>query len=146
MSAVDSGVAVAALRPWHEVHTISGRNAHGKDIPAHALVEAYAVLTRLSPPRRLDPRMAEHLLAAWLPADRVLYSRRGFAGPFLRRLADAGISGGASYDALVAAIALEHSAELVSRGGRAERTYRAMGVACRLVRQPSEHGPGRAGA
>lgn len=43
-------------------------------------------------------------------------------------LAEAGISGGAVYDALVAAAAVHHGLPLVSRDRRALDTYRALGL------------------
>ncbi|MFI5005346.1 MAG: hypothetical protein ACHQE6_10070 [Solirubrobacterales bacterium] len=50
------------------------------------------------------------------------------------RLAAAGISGGATYDGVIALTALEHDLELLTRDGRAERTYRALDVPYRLLR------------
>jgi predicted nucleic acid-binding protein len=49
------------------------------------------------------------------------------------RLAAAGVSGGATYDGLIALTALEHDLELLTRDGRAERTYRALDVPHRLL-------------
>jgi toxin FitB len=49
------------------------------------------------------------------------------------RLAAAGISGGATYDGLIALTALEHDLELLSRDRRAARTYRALGARFQLV-------------
>jgi predicted nucleic acid-binding protein len=48
-------------------------------------------------------------------------------------MAEHGISGGATYDALVALTAAEHELELVTRDRRAEVTYRRLGVRYRLV-------------
>ena len=50
------------------------------------------------------------------------------AQELLARLAGAGIAGGAVYDALVGAAALEHRLRLATRDRRAIETYRALGV------------------
>jgi predicted nucleic acid-binding protein len=49
------------------------------------------------------------------------------------RLAAAGVSGGATYDGLIALTALEHDLELFTRDRRAGRTYRALAVPYQLV-------------
>ena len=60
--ALDTSCMVAAVCPWHEHHAaaaveIERRLDRGERIatPAPALVEAYAVLTRLPQPHRLAP-------------------------------------------------------------------------------------------
>ena len=52
----------------------------------------------------------------------------------LEALASAGLTGGAVYDALVAASAQHAGATLLSLDVRAATTYRAIGADCRLVR------------
>jgi predicted nucleic acid-binding protein len=49
------------------------------------------------------------------------------------RLAAAGVSGGATYDGLIALTALEHDLEIITRDRRAERTYRALDVPYQLL-------------
>ena len=63
--AVDSSVLVAALLGWHEHHVAAFRVldavlAADDDLvlPVHALIETYAVLTRLPAPHRLSPKAA----------------------------------------------------------------------------------------
>ena len=46
----------------------------------------------------------------------------------LRRAVDAGLRGGALYDALIAATAAEHGATLLSADRRARDAYEAIGV------------------
>jgi predicted nucleic acid-binding protein len=48
-------------------------------------------------------------------------------------LAAVRVSGGATYDGLIALTALDHDLELLSRDLRAARTYRALGVRFRLL-------------
>jgi len=133
LSAVDSSVIVAALAQWHEAHELSRQEAQGKSVPAHALLESYAVLTRLPFPLRLDPQTAHQLLAAWFPARTVLTPSRTKMSQFVARAAGAGIVGGASYDALVALTAAEHGEELLTRDRRAVPTYKKLGIAYRLL-------------
>jgi len=52
---------------------------------------------------------------------------------FLRHLPDHGVSGGASYDALVAATASSHGAELVTCDRRAAPVYERYGIRVYLV-------------
>jgi predicted nucleic acid-binding protein len=49
------------------------------------------------------------------------------------RLAAAGVSGGATYDGLIALTAQEFDLELLSRDRRAARTYRALGIGFQLL-------------
>ena len=62
---------VAAVCSWHERHAVVAAElerrlaARGRlAIPAHALVEAYAVLTRLPAPHRIAPADAWAVLSA----------------------------------------------------------------------------------
>jgi predicted nucleic acid-binding protein len=52
---------------------------------------------------------------------------------FLLRLPDHGVSGGASYDALVAATAASHGAELLTCDRRAAPVYERYGVRSHLL-------------
>lgn len=90
MSAVDTSVVVPALTRWHEAHDVSRRASAGQSIPFHALVESYAVLARLPTPHRLSAQLAEELLGAWFPRERVLEPPGPVAGGFLARIRDAG--------------------------------------------------------
>src|SRR5262249_7132658 len=67
--AVDTSCMVAAVCEWHEDHSaalseIERRLDEGERmaVPAHALAEAYAVLTRLPAPHRLAPPDAWQLI------------------------------------------------------------------------------------
>ena len=71
-------------------------------LAAHSLAEAYSVLTRLPEPHRLRPEDALDLIEANWSRARVV----ALGGPDYRRMLrhcrDAGIAGGAVYDALIA--------------------------------------------
>lgn len=133
MTALDTSVVVAALASWHEAHERSRRAADGASIPEHAVIESYAVLTRLPHPHRLTAQTASELLARWFPPERVLHLDRRQARALLGRFAAAGVDGGAAYDGLVAMTAAAHDHVLLTRDARAVRTYERLGVAYQLL-------------
>jgi predicted nucleic acid-binding protein len=126
--AVDTSVAVAAFASWHEGHR-RAREAMGREprVPAHVALETYSVLTRLPPPHRAEPALVHGFLAEQFPAPVLTLSARGHRD-VLARLAAAGVGGGAIYDAIVAATALESNATLVTRDRRALPIYELIGV------------------
>jgi predicted nucleic acid-binding protein len=132
-AAFDSSVAIAAILADHEAHGVAEEalSSCGTTI-AHVAAETYSVLTRLPPPRRLDGVGAAAIIDARLPRTRVTLDADSHVSA-LKRLADAQVSGGATYDGLIALTALEHDLELLTRDRRAERSYRALGVRFRLV-------------
>jgi predicted nucleic acid-binding protein len=104
---------VAAVCSWHERHRaaaaeIERRLERGEQlaVAAHALVETYAVLTRLPAPHRLAPADAWALVNANFVESASVVALSGQAHvTLLRRLATQGIAGGRSYDAVIAACA-----------------------------------------
>jgi predicted nucleic acid-binding protein len=130
---VDSSVALAAIiedDPQHEAAELA--LAESNRTIAHVAAEAYSVITRIPPPIKLDAETAASVLEARLPSERVgLDATRNPSA--IRRLANAQISGGATYDGLIALTALDHDLELISRDRRAARIYRALGVRFRLL-------------
>ena len=108
--AIDASSMVAAVCSWHERHAavaaeIERRLDKGGSlvVPAHALVEAYAVLTRLPPPHRLAPADAWALLKSNFADPAAIVAIDGAThSTLLARLAAAGIAGGRTYDALIA--------------------------------------------
>lgn len=131
--AADTSVAVAAILADHEAHG-EAEEALGfcTATIAHVATETYSVLTRLPYPHRLDAASAAEVIAVRLPARRAALGADE-QGTVPERLAGAGISGGATYDGLVALTALAHDLELVSRDRRAARTYRALGARFHLL-------------
>lgn len=81
-------------------------------------------MTRLPPPARRTPATVSRLLVANFPHSRFLGARA--AAALLADLDAKGIAGGAVYDALVAATAVEHAVTLATRDERALDTYRAL--------------------
>lgn len=108
MIALDTSVIVAALLSWHERHEAAARAVARAlrtpgtlVIPSHALVESYAVMTRLPAPHRLTASDALELLRENFRDVRVAALASREVWPFLSRVAEAKISGGRTYDALI---------------------------------------------
>jgi predicted nucleic acid-binding protein len=131
--AVDTSVVIPALVRWHQSHETCRKAAARRSVPAHALIESYSVLTRLPAPHRLDALVARDLLDAWFGGPQVLVPSKRVAARLVRQLADAGVSGGAAYDGVVALTAADHGATLLTRDTRAVITYEALDVPFELL-------------
>jgi predicted nucleic acid-binding protein len=134
LNAPDTSVAVAAALPWHEAHAAASAELGGAEtvLLAHVAVETYSVLTRLPPPQRVPPTVALAYLRETFGQQPLALSSDGYAR-LVERAADESIAGGAVYDALVAATALEAGATLLTLDRRAVTTYRLLGAEYRLV-------------
>lgn len=132
MRAVDTSVLVAAFASWHERHQLAFRALRDARLIGHVVVETYSVLTRLPPPHRVAPETVVDFLRALTDQPPLTPSPR-LLTELPPRLARAGLTGGASYDALIGATAAEAGAELVSLDVRAVQTYRALEVRYRLL-------------
>jgi predicted nucleic acid-binding protein len=130
---VDSSIAIAAILADHEAHELAEEAlSQSATTIAHVATETYSVLTRLPPPLRLDATRAAAIVAARLPSPCVTLDANSHArSP--DRLAAAQVSGGATYDGLIALTAMEHDLELLSADRRAARTYSALGVRFQLL-------------
>ena len=132
----DTSCMVAAVCSWHEHHSRAGdeigrrlRRAEAMIVAAPALVEAYAVLTRLPAPHRLSAADALAVLeASFMGATRVIALDGRSYRALLRRAPRESITGGRTYDAVIAECALRaraaalltfnvgHFAEFAARG------------------------------
>ncbi len=131
--AVDSSVAIAAILADHEAHALAEETLSDSDTTiAHVAAETYSVLTRLPPTLQLAATTAAEIIDARLPSARITLAADAHTSA-LTRLAEAHVSGGATYDGLIALTALEHDVELLSRDRRAARTYKALGVRFQLL-------------
>ncbi len=130
---VDTSVAVALTVADHEHHdrTFAALGDRRLGLAGHAAFETFSVLTRLPTPARRTPAIVARLLVASFPHTRFLGARA--AESLLAELATSGIGGGAVYDALVGACAIEHGLVLATRDQRALETYRALDVRVELV-------------
>jgi predicted nucleic acid-binding protein len=97
----------------------------------HCALEMYSVLTRLPAPHRAPGDVVRDFLASRFCQPLLRLSAPAYR-EFLLRLPDHGASGGASSDALVAATAASHSAELVTRDRRAASVYERYGIRVHL--------------
>ena len=133
MIAADTSVVVAGFASWHEAHA-PARAALAKQprIPAHVALESYSVLTRLPPPHRFAPRLAGELLATQF-RDLMLTLPARQQQSLIAFAIEAGITGGAIYDALVAATAKHAGATLLTRDRRAIPTYELVGASFEFV-------------
>jgi predicted nucleic acid-binding protein len=115
---IDTNCLVAAALPQHEHHAktladLARRRAAGHTfvMAAHAVLEAYAVLTRLPPPHRLAAADA----VAVLDRNWGAHESIALTGPetwrLLRLHAAASLSGGRIYDAAIAACARKGKAD-----------------------------------
>ena len=98
----------------------------------HCALETYSVLTRLPAPHRAPGDVVRDFLASRLRTAFLRLRAQAYR-EFLLRLPDHGVSGGASYDALVAATAASHGAELVTCDRRAAPVYERYGVRVHLL-------------
>ena len=128
MTTPDSSVLVAAFATWHPQHEVARDAVAGCDrLVAHAALETFAVLTRLPSHVRVE---GGHVVAflegnfrkPWL----TLRPRRYDA--LLAACVRAGVTGGAVYDALIGAAAVEAGESLVSSDKRARSVYEAVGA------------------
>ena len=125
---LDTRAAIALVRPGQEGHDVAAAAVGGRalGLSGHAVFETFSVLTRLPPPQRLSAAAAAHLITVNFPHSRFLSAER--CADLVASFAALGISGGAVYDALVGAAAVEHDLPLLTFDRRAEPTYRALGV------------------
>ncbi len=130
---VDTSVAVALSVGDHERHSSSVEVLRGRrlGLAGHAAFESFSVLTRLPAPNRRPASAIARLLAANFPDTRFM-SPDATAG-LLAELEGGEISGGAVYDALVAAVARDHGAILATDDQRALDTYRVIGARIEVV-------------
>ena len=133
MITVDTSVVVAAFASWHEGHrSAAAVLARTPRAPAHVLLETFSVLTRLPPPHRAPSDVVTAFLARTFGRSPLTLPAR--AWPKLLALAgEVGITGGAIYDALVAATAHYANATLLTRDRRAIAVYEKIGVTYELV-------------
>ncbi|HEY6455051.1 MAG TPA: PIN domain-containing protein [Steroidobacteraceae bacterium] len=128
MKAADTSVVVAAFASWHEHHD-RARNAldHGLHLIDHCALETYSVLTRLPPPHRCPGTVVRDFLRLRFIKSYLRLDARAYKA-FVLGLPERAVTGGGSYDALVAATAAAHGATLVTCDRRAALLYDAYGV------------------
>lgn len=126
--ALDTSAAVPLLLPVHGAHAMVSAWARGRSLSlsGHAVAETYSVLTRLPGDSRVSPSDAAALIDDNFPEECALPP--SIAAAVHRALSALGVSGGATYDGLVALAARENARILVTRDARARATYEAVGA------------------
>lgn len=124
----DTSVVVAGLSSWHPDHETARPVLSQVRVGiAHVIAESYSVLTRLPHGQRIPPDTAWRALSSVFDELPIVMRPSAFA-PLFARLAESGVVGGATYDALVAETARSNEVELVSFDQRAARTYEFVGA------------------
>lgn len=119
---------IAALSAWHGRHEAAAEAlAAVSALPAHVVVEAFSVLTRLPSGLAVAPALAASVIASEF-REPALRLDDGERARVLERLAGAGVAGGATYDGLVALEAHAHGRMLLTLDQRAQSTYQRLGV------------------
>jgi hypothetical protein len=126
VKAVDSSVVIAAFATWHK-HLAIARKAMTRRprLIAHAAGESYSVLTRLPPPHRAHPSIANAFIADRSTEPFLIRSETGYQ-ELLATIAAGQILGGPAYDTLMAFTAAGHQATLLSLDQRATAAYQAV--------------------
>jgi predicted nucleic acid-binding protein len=131
--AADTSLVVAAFASWHEKHGAARRAVDdGLRLIEHCALETYSVLTRLPAPHRAAGTVVREFLAARFPRPLLRLSLKAYR-EFLIGLPERDVVGGAAYDALVAATAAGHRAELLTCDRRALPIYERYGVRARVL-------------
>ena len=124
--AADASVLVASVVAWHERHREAADAIEGAlarkalVIPAPALHDAYATLTKLPAQHRLVHADAFHLLRSSFATARVAGPRTRDMWSALRRWSVAPLGGNDTYDALIVEIARDAGAKSLLTFRRAE--------------------------
>lgn len=133
MKAADTSLVVAAYSSWHENHEAARRALDGGlRMIEHCALETYSVLTRLPPPHRSAGAVVLAFIRARFPEPFLRLSARAHRA-FVLGLGEHGVSGGAAYDALVAATAAASGAELLTCDRRALGVYESYQVQARFL-------------
>ena len=120
-TAIDTNVLLAALLRWHEHHEVA---RHALELafqeetevllPAAALVEAYAVLTRFPAPHRLSPQNAFELIYQSLGGRcRLVSLANDDLWSFLEGIARRQVRGRATYDSQILMSAAKAGADRI---------------------------------
>jgi predicted nucleic acid-binding protein len=117
----DTSCMIAAVCSWHEHHEAAAneieRRLAGRAkmiVAAPALIEAYAVLTRLPPPHRLSPQTALTLLENnFIKLATVIALTAKSYETLLLRSPKNNVAGGRAYDAVIGACAEQGRASTV---------------------------------
>jgi predicted nucleic acid-binding protein len=132
MIAADTSVLVPAIVADHEFHDACHESAGLVDAAiAQTLVELYAVLTRLPQPFTVPPAAAGEAVRSY--SHNVVGLTADETSDLIDSFVRARVTGGSTYDALIAAAASRHDVTLLTRDERAASTYERLGADVRWV-------------
>lgn len=133
MKAADTSLVIAAFASWHQSHAAARRALDGGlRLIEHCALETYSVLTRLPPPHRTSGEVVRDFLMVRFAQPFLRLSEKAHKD-FILGLPERGVTGGAAYDALVAATAAGCGVELITCDRRALPVYERYGVRARLL-------------
>lgn len=133
MTAADTSVVVAAFASWHEDHFRAVQVLDSDPLlPVHVSIEVYSVLTRLPPPSRAPANVVNEFMQYHFSKRLISLPHRRYV-QLLQLASTHNITGGAVYDALVAATTKHAGATLLTLDKRAVRTYDFVGVSYEMV-------------
>lgn len=133
MKAADTSLVVAAFASWHEHHESARRVLDARvRLIEHCVLETYSVLTRLPAPHRSPGAVVRDFIRTRFPQPFLRLNAPAYRA-FVLGLPELDVTGGASYDALVAATAAGCRAELVTCDRRAAAVYESYGVRTRFL-------------
>lgn len=126
LTSADASVIVAAVVSWHERHRAAASAIEAAlarkalVLPAPAVMDAYAILTRLPAQHRLSHADAFHILRSSFATARVVGPKTRDTWSLLRRWSVAPIGGNDVYDAQIVEIAKDAGAKTLLSFRRAE--------------------------
>jgi toxin FitB len=125
---LDTSIAVALLVKDHEAHSVCRAAIRGLDLglAGHAIFETMSVISRLPGSSRRSTSLVLRAVTESFPNSHYLSAER--TRDVATAVADLGIGGGAVYDALVCAAAIEAGCRLMTRDTRALPTYQSLGA------------------
>jgi predicted nucleic acid-binding protein len=133
VKAADTSLVVAAFASWHENHEAARRALDGGlRLIEHCALETYSVLTRLPAPHRTSSAVVREFLGTRFPQPFLRLSAQAYRD-FILGLPDYDVTGGAAYDALVAATAAACGLGLVTCDRRALPIYERYGVRIQML-------------
>ncbi len=133
MTLADTSAIVAAFAVWHDQHeAVDKAVGDGGPLIAHCALETFSTLTRMPAPGRASPGTVLEFLGSRFSDDLITLSPSGHRS-LLESLLAFEISGGATYDALVAATAAEAGATLVTCDRRAMPVYESFAIDVELL-------------
>lgn len=112
---LDSSYVIARVCDWHEQHDRTLRSyehwiqrSAQMIVPAHAILESYAVLTRIPAPHRLPPEIARQTLEENFGRTALITGVRSESiWKTIASLSRLGLGGGRIYEAVIASSAAE---------------------------------------